>query len=57
MDGALLIFGLTILTYIPLAAALLFVWWKYGKEEPVVSVARVTFLCGSFVLIGYMLTI
>ncbi len=57
MDGAFLIFILTVITYIPLATALLFVWWKYGKAEPMVSIARVTFLCGSFVLFGYMLII
>ena len=57
MDGALLILLLTVVTYIPLAAALLLIWWKYGKGESMVSLARVIFLCGSFVLFAYMFTL
>jgi hypothetical protein len=56
MDGALLIFILTLITYIPLAWVLLYVWWKYGKGESGVSVARVIFLAGSCVLI-FLLTL
>ncbi|MFA5132362.1 MAG: hypothetical protein WC444_03490 [Candidatus Paceibacterota bacterium] len=55
MDAALIILALTLIAYVPLAAVLLFVWWKYGQGEVKVSIARVTFLAGSFALIGYML--
>jgi uncharacterized metal-binding protein len=57
MDGTLLIFILTLVAYIPLATVLLYVWWKYGKEEVGVSIARTVFLSGSLVLIFYLITI
>lgn len=57
MNGSLLIFALALLGYIPLAAVLLYVWWKYGKGEPGVSIARVIFLAGSFALIFFMITV
>lgn len=57
MDGAFLIFILTLVTYVPLAVLLLYVWWKYGKGETGVAIARVIFLAGSGVLIAYMMLI
>jgi hypothetical protein len=57
MNGALLIFILTLVTYIPLSGALLYVWWKYGKGERGVSIARVVFLAGSFILLASLITI
>ena len=57
MDIPLIIFVLTLVIYLPLAGVLLYVWWKYGKGEVWVSIARVTFLVGSFLLIGYILII
>ena len=57
MDGSLLIFILALVAYIPLAIVLLYVWWKYGKGEHGVSVARSVFLAGSFFLIAYMITL
>ena len=57
MDGAFLIFILTLVTYVPLAALLLYVWWKYGKGEIGVAVARAIFLAGSGALIAYMMFI
>lgn len=57
MEGSLIIFLLTLVVYIPLSAVLLYVWWKYGKEEAGVSIARAVFLAGSFALIFYMITI
>lgn len=57
MDGALLIFVLTLLAYIPLASVLLYVWWKYGKGETGVGIARPIFLVGSLALIFYIMTL
>jgi hypothetical protein len=53
----LLIFFLTLLTYIPLASVLLFIWWKYGRGELGVSIARTVFLAGSLGLIFMLMTI
>lgn len=57
MSGALIIFGLTMLMYIPLAGLLLFVWWKHGKGEKGVVFACSIFLLGSIALLLYMLTL
>ncbi len=57
MLGGLLIFVLTLVTYLPLAGVLLYVWWKYGKEEMGVSIARTIFLAGSLVLLFCIITI
>ena len=57
MDGTFLIFILTLVVYIPLASILLYVWWKYGKGEVGVSIARTIFLAGSLVLIFSLITI
>lgn len=57
MEGSLLIFLLALVAYIPLAAVLLYVWWKYGKGERGVSIARAVFLAGSIGFIFYMITI
>lgn len=57
MDGALLIFILALIAYIPLACALLYVWWKYGSRERGVSIARTVFLTGSFLLIFLLVTL
>lgn len=55
--ATLLIFILTLLVYVPLAVVLLYVWWKYGKGEVGVSVARALFLSGSLLLIFCLTTI
>ena len=57
MVGGLLIFALTLVTYVPLAGVLLYVWWKYGKGEVGVSLARTVFLAGSCFLIFLLITI
>ena len=57
MEGGLLIFILTLVAYVPLAIVLLYVWWKYGKGEIGVSIARTVFLLGSGALLLYMTTI
>jgi hypothetical protein len=57
MEGTLIIFILTLVTYIPLSIVLLYVWWKYGRNETGVSVARAVFLAGSLSLIFYMITL
>lgn len=51
MDAGLIIFLITLIAYIPLASVLLYVWWKYGKDEPGVAIARKVFLFGSLALI------
>lgn len=55
MNGALIIFLFALLAYVPLAAALLYIWWRYGKNERGVKIARAIFLTGSAVLMGYMI--
>lgn len=57
MDGALIIFVFTLIAYVPLAAALLYIWWKYGKNEKGVKIARAVFLTGSALLFAYMMTL
>ncbi len=57
MDPGLFIFILALVAYTPLAVLLLYVWWKYGKGEPGVSIARSIFLTGSALLIAYMMII
>jgi heme/copper-type cytochrome/quinol oxidase subunit 2 len=56
MDIAIIILFLTLVIYVPLAGILLYVWWKYGKGEIGVKLARSVFLLGSFVLFFYMIT-
>ncbi len=57
MDGALIILFTTLVIYIPLAGILLYVWWKFGKNEKGVQIARLFFLFGSVLLFIYMLAI
>lgn len=40
----LIIVALTVLIYIPLAGILLYVWWKNGKGELAVVIARRIYL-------------
>jgi hypothetical protein len=55
MEGTFIILLLALLAYIPLTAVLLYIWWKYGKGEVGVSIARTVFLAGSGILIFVML--
>lgn len=57
MDGALVILFTTLVIYIPLAGILLYVWWKFGKNEKGVFISRLVFLFGSAMLFIYMLVI
>lgn len=57
MDAALIIFLITLVAYVPLAGVLLYVWWKYGKDEPGVTLARRVFIVGSFGLMLLMLIV
>lgn len=57
MIAGLLIFLLTLVTFLPLAGVLLYVWWKYGKGEIGVSIARTVFLAGSLLLLFLIITI
>lgn len=57
MDGAVIIFLLTLAIYIPLAGTLLYVWWKHGKDEKGIALARIIFLTGSVALFVYMFII
>jgi TRAP-type C4-dicarboxylate transport system permease large subunit len=56
MFGSIIILFVTIAIYIPLAGVLLYVWWKHGKGEVGVTIARAIFLLGSVFLFLYMLT-
>jgi heme/copper-type cytochrome/quinol oxidase subunit 2 len=55
MNVDLIIFLITFALFLPLAGALLYVWWKYGKEEKAVGVARIVFLVGTVFLFSWML--
>jgi hypothetical protein len=57
MDGRLIIFLGSLAIYIPLAGILLYVWWKHGKDDSAVMLARIIFLFGSFGLFIYMMTL
>ena len=57
MIPGLLILSLTLIAYIPLAIVLLYVWWKYGKGEKGVSIARAVFIAGSLALLLFMITV
>jgi hypothetical protein len=57
MLGGLLIFALTLVTFLPLAGILLYVWWKYGKGDLGVSLARTVFLGGSLLLLFILITV
>lgn len=57
MNATLIIFILTLVTYLPLAGVLLYVWWKYGKGEVGVSIARTVFLAGSLVILFSIITL
>lgn len=57
MDGSIIILFITVALYIPLAGTLLYIWWKHGKEESGVAVARIIFLLGSLFLFLYMMTL
>lgn len=56
MDISIIILCITLALYIPMTGVLLYVWWKYGKGEKVVSIARTVYLVGSLFLFMYMLT-
>jgi hypothetical protein len=56
MDGRLIIFLSSLIIYIPLAGALLYVWWKHGKDDTAVAKARIIFLIGSLGLFIFMIT-
>lgn len=57
MSLPFIIFLFTLLMCIPLSGMLLYVWWKYGKGERGVAIARIVFLVGIFVLLGYLITL
>ncbi|MBP6948529.1 MAG: hypothetical protein KBB50_00440 [Candidatus Pacebacteria bacterium] len=56
MDISIIIFCITIAFYLSTSGVLLYVWWKYGKDEKGVALARVVYLTGSLFLFMYMLT-
>jgi hypothetical protein len=57
MIGSIIILFVTIAIYLPIAGVLLYVWWKHGKGEKGVMLARIIFLIGSALLFMYMLAI
>ncbi len=57
MSIPFIIIFITLAIYIPLSGALLYVWWKYGRHEIGVSLARVVFLVGSLILFTFMLIV
>jgi hypothetical protein len=56
MLGPVIVLFFTVAIYIPLAGVLLYVWWKHGKDEKGITIARIVFLVGSLLLFLYMLT-
>jgi hypothetical protein len=57
MDTTLVIFIVITLIYLPLAGVQLYVWWKHGKDEPGVAIARAAYLFGSFLLFVLLITL
>ena len=57
MFGPMMVLIFTVAIYVPLAGVLLYVWWKHGKDEKGVMIARTVFLVGSLLLFMYMLSI
>jgi hypothetical protein len=57
MDPRPIIIAITFLFFLPLAGVLLYVWYKFGKGNRKVQLARIIFLVGSLVIVGYMLTL
>ena len=53
----LIIFLLTVLIYLPIAGILLYVWWKHGKYEPAVKIARLVYISGSILLFIFLIII
>lgn len=55
MFGPIVIFFFTVAVYVPLSVALFYVWWKHGKDEKGVTIARFVYSMGSLFLFWYML--
>lgn len=55
MIGPFIFLFFTLAVYIPLSCVLFYVWWKHGKDEKGVMVARIVYIIGSIVLFSYML--
>jgi len=52
-----ILFSIICVFFTPLIGSLFYVWWKYGKEEELVKVARGIYSVGVVFLVGYMVTI
>ncbi|MCX6757050.1 MAG: hypothetical protein NTW35_02795 [Candidatus Nomurabacteria bacterium] len=53
----IIILVITLIVYLPLAISLLYVWWRFGKGEIKVAIARAIFLLGSISLFCLMIII
>lgn len=54
MHISVILFLITLLIYIPMAGILLYVWYKFGKDDNGVRIARVIYLTGSLFIFGVM---
>lgn len=54
MHISVILFLITLLIYIPMAGILLYVWYKFGKEDGGVRVSRMVYLTGSLFVFGVM---
>ncbi len=51
-----ILFTFILIVFIPLIGSLLYVWWKYGKNEEWIKVARGIYMAGVTLLLGCMVT-
>ncbi len=54
MHISVILFLTTLIIYIPMAGILLYVWYKFGKGDGGVRVARSVYLAGSVFILGVM---
>ncbi len=54
MHISVILFLTTLVIYIPMAGILLYVWYKFGKGDRGVGVARSVYLVGSVCILGVM---
>lgn len=55
MHISVILFLITLLIYIPMAAVLLYVWHKYGQGDKGVRFARTVYISGSLLILLYMI--
>ncbi len=54
MHISVILFLVTLLIYVPMAGILLYVWYKFGRGDAGVRIARAVYLTGSACILGLM---